>query len=143
VNALIRDKCPDIIVNNTTGGSFGKPMEERVEILDAFPEMATLNCGPNPLRMTLRKRDPPLGGRPSDVRIDGLDLLPSSVWKEMELFAKIMMERDIKPEVELYSSGQFWLVDNLVNQDLPKTPYFIQLVLGVQGGTYPTPKNLL
>ncbi len=143
VNALIRDKCPDIVINNTTGGSFGMPMEARVKILDAIPEMATLNCGPNPFRMTLKKREPPLSGRPSDVHAEGVDLITPSVWRENELFAKIMMEREIKPEIELYSSGQFWLIDNLVNQGLLKTPYFIQLVMGVQAGTYPTPKNLL
>jgi 3-keto-5-aminohexanoate cleavage enzyme len=143
VNALIRDKCPDIIINNTTGGSFGMPMEARARILDALPEMATINCGPNPIRMVLKKREPPLGGRPDDVKIEGLDLVTPSVWREMEFFAKTMMEREIKPEIELYSSGQFWLIDNLVDQGLLKTPYFIQLVMGVQGGTYPTPKNLI
>jgi 3-keto-5-aminohexanoate cleavage enzyme len=143
VNALIRDKCPDIIINNTTGGSFGMPTDARQRILEALPEMATLNCGPNPVRMTLKKREAPLSGRPADIHVDGVDLNTPSVWKEMELFANIMLERDIKPEVELYSSGQFWLVDNLVNQELLKKPYFIQLVMGVQGGTYHTPKNLL
>jgi 3-keto-5-aminohexanoate cleavage enzyme len=81
VNALIRDKCPDIIINNTTGGSFGMPMEARVKILDALPEMATMNCGPNPIRMTLKKRAPPLSGRPNDIQAEGLDLLTPSVWK--------------------------------------------------------------
>jgi 3-keto-5-aminohexanoate cleavage enzyme len=142
-NALIRDKCPDIIINNTTGGSFGMPMEERVRSLDALPEMATLNCGPNPIRMTLKKRDPPLSGRPNDVEIDGLDLVTPSVWREMEQLAKIMIERHIKPEVELYNSGQFWLAENLVNQGLLETPYFFQFVMGAQCGTYPTPKNLV
>ena len=142
-NALIRDKCPDIIINNTTGGSFGMPMEERVRSLEALPEMATLNCGPNPIRMTLKKRDPPLSGRPNDVVIDGVDLVTPSVWEEMEHFAKIMIEKNIKPEVELYNSGQFWLADNLVNQGLLKTPYFFQFVLGAQAGSYPTPKNLI
>lgn len=143
VNALIRDKCPDIIINNTTGGSFGMPMEARVKILDALPEMGTLNCGPNPIRMTLKRREHPLSGRPRDLQVDGLDLITPSIWRENELFATIMKEREIKPEVELYSSGQFWLIDNLVNQGLLKTPYFIQLVMGVQAGTYATPKNLL
>jgi 3-keto-5-aminohexanoate cleavage enzyme len=143
VNGLIRDKCPDIVINNTTGGSFGMPMSTRVKSLDAMPEMATLNCGPNPLRMTLRKRDPPLQGRPNDVHIDGLDLVTPSVWTEMEHFSKIMLERDIKPEIELYSSGQYWLVDNLIDQGLIRKPFFIQFVMGAQGGTYPTPANLI
>jgi len=143
VNALIRDKCPDIIINNTTGGSFGMPMEARFKILDALPEIATMNCGPNPVRMVMRKRGPPLSGRPEDITVEGVDLVTPSVWREMELFAKTMLEKDIKPEIELYSSGHFWLIDNLVDKGLLKTPYFVQLVMGVQGGTYPTPKNLL
>jgi 3-keto-5-aminohexanoate cleavage enzyme len=143
VNALIRDKCPDIIINNTTGGSFGMTMEQRLKSLDAMPEMASLNCGPNPVRMTLRRRDPPLSGRPEDVHFEGLDLATPSVWKEMEHFAKQMTERDIKPEIELYTSGQYWLVDNLVNQSLLRTPFFIQFVMGAQGGAYPTPENVI
>jgi 3-keto-5-aminohexanoate cleavage enzyme len=118
-------------------------MESRVKILDALPEMATINCGPNPIRMTLKKREPPLSGRPADVQAEGVDLITPSVWREQELFAKMMLEREIKPEIELYSSGHFWLIDNLVNQGLLKTPYFIQLVMGVQAGTYATPKNLI
>jgi 3-keto-5-aminohexanoate cleavage enzyme len=137
VNALVRDKCPDIIINNTTGGSYGQPMESRVKILDALPEIATLNCGPNPIRMTLKKREPPLSGRPEDIHAEGVDLITPSVWREQELFAKIMIERKIKPEIELYSSGHFWLIDNLVNQGLLETPYFIQLVMGFKQALMP------
>jgi len=143
VNALIRDKCPDIIINNTTGGSFGMAMEQRVKSLEARPEMATLNCGPNPIRMTLKKREAPLTGRPSDLNFDGLDLTTPSVWKETELFAKLMFDKEIKPEVEMYNAGHYWLVDNLIERNLLKTPYFIQFVMGAQGGSYPTPKNVM
>jgi 3-keto-5-aminohexanoate cleavage enzyme len=143
VNALIRDKCRDIVINNTTGGSFGMAMEQRVKSLDALPEMATLNCGPNPIRMVLKKREPPLTGRPTDVQFEGLDLATPSVWREMELFAKLMIDRDIKPEVEMYNAGHYWLVDNLIDRNLLKTPYFIQFVMGAQGGAYPTPNNVI
>jgi 3-keto-5-aminohexanoate cleavage enzyme len=143
VNALIRDKCNDIIINNTTGGSFGMTMEERMKILDALPEMATLNCGPNPIRMTLKARKSPLSGRALDQLVEGVDLVSPSVWTEMELFAKEMQKKDIKPEIELYTSGHFWLVDNLISQNLVKEPQFLQLVMGVQGGTYPTLTNLI
>jgi 3-keto-5-aminohexanoate cleavage enzyme len=143
VNALIRDKCPDIIINNTTGGSFGMTMEQRVKSLDAMPEMASLNCGPNPIRITLRKRESPLSGRPQDVLFEGLDLATPSVWREMEHFAKLMINKDIKPEIEMYNSGHYWLVDNLIDHNLLKTPYFIQFVMGAQGGSYPTPSNVI
>lgn len=143
VHRLIRDKCPDIIINDTTGGSYGMPMEARVKLLDALPEMATLNCGPNPIRTTMKKRSPPLTGRPEDIHVEGLDLITPSIWKEQELFCKIMNEREIKPEVELYSIGDFYLLDSIISQGLLKPPYFMQFVMGVPCGDYPTPKSLL
>lgn len=140
LNGLIRDKCPDIVIANTTGGSVGMSMEERARALDALPEVASLNMGGFSYRMTLRKRLPPLEGRPKDQTVDGIDLV---YWRETELFARTMSEKGIKPELEVYHSGQYWLVDNLIEQGLIKPPYFIQFVAGFSGGTYPTPKNLL
>ena len=37
VNGMVREKCPDIIINNTTGGSYGMTVEERLACLDASP----------------------------------------------------------------------------------------------------------
>jgi len=143
LNGLVRDKCPDIVIANTTGASAGMPMEERIKCLEAFPEMASLNMGPSPVRYTLKKRLPPLAGRPEDIIYDGIDPFILQPWKETELFAKAMLEKDVKPELEVYNSGQFWLVHNLIDQGLIKPPYIIQFVMGFQGGTYPTPKNML
>jgi 3-keto-5-aminohexanoate cleavage enzyme len=143
LNGLIRDKCPDIVIANTTGGTFGMPMEERVTALEALPEMASLNMGPSPVRFTLKKRPPPLVGRPEDVAFDGIDPFMPHPWSETELFARAMLEKKVKPELEIYNSGQFWLVYNLVDQGLVEPPYFLQFVMGYQGGTYPTPKNTL
>ena len=143
LNRLIRDKCPDIVVANTTGASAGMSMEERMKSLEALPEIASLNMGPSPVRFALKKRLPPLAGRLEDVIYDGLAPSVLQPWKETEFFAKAMLEKAVKPELEVYNSGQFWLVHNLVEQGLVKPPYLVQLVMGFQGGTYPTPKNLL
>jgi 3-keto-5-aminohexanoate cleavage enzyme len=51
VNGMIRDKCPDII-NNSTGGGPGMTPEERLCVLDENPEVATLNMGPDVMKMT-------------------------------------------------------------------------------------------
>ncbi len=49
----------------------------------------------------------------------------------------------IKPELEVWHMGQFWLVRNLIEQGLVKPPYFIQFVMGFQSGAYASPKELL
>ena len=140
INKRIRDACPDMIINNTTGGGLGLTMEERVRSLEAKPEMASLNCGPLPLKMLFKARKPPLSGRDQDVLRD--TLIPIT-FGETEYFARSMKERGIKPELEVYHPGQYWLVDNLIEQKLLDPPYIIQFVMGFQHGIYPTPQNLL
>lgn len=140
INALIRERCPDIIINNTTGGSPGMTNEERLSSLEANPELASLNCGPFVLRMSLKARKPPLTGRKEDVLMDMC--VPVS-YADTELYAKAMKEKGIKAELEIYNEGQFWLVDNLIRKKLIDPPYLIQFVMGFSAGTYPTPMNLL
>jgi len=140
INALIREKCPDIIINNTTGGTPGMTNEERLSSLEANPELASLNCGPFVLRMSLKARKPPLTGRKEDVFMDMC--VPVS-YADTELYAKAMKEKGIKAELEVYNEGQFWLVDNLIRRKLIDPPYLIQFVMGFSAGTYPTPMNLL
>ena len=40
VNRKIRERCPDIIINDTTGGGPDMTMEERLQCLAARPEVA-------------------------------------------------------------------------------------------------------
>lgn len=64
---------------------------------------------------------------------------------EIEAFAKAMLERNIKPELEVYNPSMFLEVENLIQKQLLKLPYYINLVMGVNGmGGFPgTPENLL
>jgi 3-keto-5-aminohexanoate cleavage enzyme len=141
VNALIRERCPDIIINNTTGGGEGvmKP-EERLASLQANPEICSLNMGPLAFRGVLPKRKPPLTGRPDDVH---LDTVMAVTYGETEMFAKAMLEKGIKPEMEVYHPGHWPLVHNLIDKGLVKPPYFIQFVMGFPSGIPPTPKNVI
>ncbi|MCL5123947.1 MAG: 3-keto-5-aminohexanoate cleavage protein [Deltaproteobacteria bacterium] len=140
INRMIRAKCPDIIINNTTGGGPGMTSEQRMASLYANPELASLNCGPFIFQTTLKARVPPLSGRPENMFVD--TCIPVS-YAETELYAKTMKENGIKPELEVYNQGQFWLVNNLIAKKLLGPPYMVQFVMGFQSGTYPTPKNLL
>jgi 3-keto-5-aminohexanoate cleavage enzyme len=125
INDGIRAQCP-VVVQNTTGGP-GIPVEKRILSLDAGPEMASLNMG-------------------SVVFfVGGEERLFMNLRSEIEAFAKAMMERDIKPEMEVYNPSMFGEVENLIKKGLLRKPYYINFVMGVggMGGYAGTIKNLV
>jgi 3-keto-5-aminohexanoate cleavage enzyme len=140
VNRLVRERCPDIIINNTTGGTWGMTIEERLACLDAAPEMATLNMGPDMYKLKLKERPAPLTHPRPELHLDGC--MPVT-YAELATFARAMQERGIIPEMELYNPGQVWPVHDLIAQGLITPPYWIQFVMGYQTSSYPTPANLL
>jgi len=141
VNALIREKCPGIIINNTTGGGIGAEWEEaRLASTEANPEVCSLDMGPLAVRGKLRKRLPPLSGRPEDIEMDGVAPI---TYGETERYAKIMLEKGIKPEIEVWHTGQYWLVNNLIEQGLVQPPYMIQFVMGFSSGAHGSPKEII
>ncbi|MEM4004589.1 MAG: 3-keto-5-aminohexanoate cleavage protein, partial [Desulfurococcaceae archaeon] len=114
----------------------------RIRSLEADPEIASLNMGPLAWKALLKKREPPLTGRPEDVLVDSI-WPPTFSWRETELFAQKMLEKNIKPEMEVYHQGQFQLVYNLIEKNLVRPPYLIQFVMGPPSSVLPTPQNLI
>ncbi len=115
-----------IIIQNTTGGP-GIPIEKRISSLDAAPEMASLNMGS------------------VIFFVNGREDLFMNLRSEIEAFARAMLERDIKPEMEVYNPSMFGEVENLIKKDILKKPCYVNMVMGAGGmGGYPgTPKNLI
>lgn len=141
VNGMIREACPGIIINTTTGGGIGAEWEEaRLASTESNPEVCSLDMGPIVSKFTLRKRKPPLFGRDEDFE---LDTCAAVTYGETEKYAKIMLEKGIKPEMEVWTTGHYTLVRNLINQGLVKPPYMIQFVMGFGGGAYATPKEVI
>jgi 3-keto-5-aminohexanoate cleavage enzyme len=64
---------------------------------------------------------------------------------EIERFAKAMLERNAKAEMEVYNPSMFRDVRNVIEKGLVKKPYYINLVIGInfQGGLDPVPQSLL
>jgi 3-keto-5-aminohexanoate cleavage enzyme len=142
VNALIRERCPDIIINNTTGGSPGLSLQERMACLyaDPAPDMASLNPGPFMMKFLLNERKPPLSHTRPRMMFDAC--VPAS-YSDVNAFARTMKEKGIKPELELYHPGQYWVIQDLIREGNLDPPYMIQFVLGFQTSSYPTPANVL
>jgi 3-keto-5-aminohexanoate cleavage enzyme len=140
VNSKIRERCPDIIINNTTGGGLNSTMQDRLACLDARPELASLNLTPDMSRFRLKERRAPLPNPRGPVEYD--DCVPFS-YRLVGEFARAMQARGIKPELETYHSGGAWVMRDLIQQGLIEPPYYIQTVMGYQTSSFPTPENII
>lgn len=138
VNKSIRERCPDIIINNTTGGDLVMSMEDRLSCLDAKPEIASLNLTPDMSRFKIRERPASL---PNPRPAKEYDICMPFTYGQIEHFAEEMKKRGIKPELETYHSGGAWVIQELINKELIQPPYLIQTVMGAQTASYPTPEN--
>lgn len=140
VNSLIRERCPDIIINNTTGGSLTMTMEDRLSCLDAGPDVASLNLTPDMSRFVMKERPAHLPSpRPETL----VDVCLPFTYGQIESFASMMKDRKIKPELETYHTGGAWVIRDLIERDLIEPPYLVQTVMGAQTASYPTPENLI
>jgi len=126
IKEKIKGKC-DIILSFTTGGGPNLTPEERIQSAFADPEICSLNMG-------------------TMVRTKwGEGSIFLNTRSQIEEWAKILKDRGIKPELEVYSHSMFVDVKNLIEKGLIDPPYFINLVLGMthQGALEATEKNLL
>jgi 3-keto-5-aminohexanoate cleavage enzyme len=137
---LVREQCPDVVLNITTGGGPTTTLEGRVAVLDAGPEMASLNLGPEMGRYRLAARRPPL---PHPREATEVDMLIPATYGFIDQLASAMLDKGIKPELETYQPGHYWVSRGLAERGLIKAPYAHQLVMGVQTFIYPTPWNVL
>lgn len=107
----IRRRCPDVIIQPSTGGAVGMTDEERLQPTELFPEMATLDCG--------------------TLNFGGDEIFVNSE-TTIKNFGKIMIERNIKPEIEVFDKGMIDYAIRFQKQGFIKTPMHFDFVLGVQ-----------
>ena len=158
VNQLIRERCPDIIINDTSTNMWGPEFDEEkmTEFLAICnPEICSLDVGM--LYMRLKIKLPPemidkMGGA-EGIRDIGkgrggiAELLPDNVlyyegvttlgYTKTEQLARAMKANNVKPELEVFNSQSWWFVDNLIKKKLIDPPYWCQLVFGQDGACSP------
>jgi len=126
IHDKIRAKCP-IIVQDSTGGGPNLTLDQRIECVQAKPDMASLNMG-------------------SLMRISGQykGISWSNMPEEIEHFVTQFRKLGVKPEMEVYSHGMFREIENVIKKGLVEKPYYINLVMGMmyQGAVEATPKYL-
>ena len=117
---LIEERT-DALVQLSTGVGLNVPFEEREQLVEARPAMATLNV----CSMTFGKgefRNPP----------DGVRRLASR-----------MGELGVRPELEIYDTGHLEVALSLAQEGLLPGQLQFSIVLGVAGGAAATPENLV
>jgi 3-keto-5-aminohexanoate cleavage enzyme len=117
----------DAVVQLTTGGSPRLSIEERITTVRLAPEMCSLNMGL--LNFFIRGEQVFFPNHRSDI----------------ERFAHEIRERDVKPELEVYSVAMLEEVEHLLSLEILEPPYAINFVLHTptQGGQRGTPRNLV
>ena len=119
---LIREKC-DIVINLTTSGDLNATDETRMEhVIDLKPELASYDCGS-------------MNWAHSGLFINHP--------KFLEKLGQVMIDNNVRPEIEIFDAGMFYNSLYYIKKNLIKTPAYYQLVLGAAGGTAATVENLV
>jgi len=120
---VIRSADCDVIVNLTTSHTAiaEDDWAQRFAALEPAPEIASFDCGSMNFGEWLFRNTP--------------DFL-----REL---ASRMKEAGVKPELEIFDTGQVGNALALFDQALLDEPLFFQIVLGVAGGAAATVKNLV
>jgi 3-keto-5-aminohexanoate cleavage enzyme len=118
----IRSRC-DVVLGLTTSGIPGRniPHEQRMTSLNLSPELASFDAG------SLN-----LGG-----------LLFANPPDFLEFMAGRMLEKGVKPELEIFDLGMIITCLRLMEKGLLERPLHFQFVLGAHGGSPGTVKSLL
>ncbi len=118
----IKKRCPDVIIQPSTGGAVGMSNEERLQPVDLNPEMATLDCG--------------------TCNFGGDDIFVNTE-NTIKEFGEKMIGLGVKPEVEVFDKGMIDMAIRLQKKGYIKSPMHFNFVLGVNGGISASPRDLV
>ncbi|HTY90807.1 MAG TPA: 3-keto-5-aminohexanoate cleavage protein [Methanocella sp.] len=107
----VREKCPDIVICASTSGRLYSDIDQRAEVLELGPEMASLTVGSLNF--------------PSDISINSIETIKD--------LAIRMARRGIKPELEIFESGFINTAQYLAKKGYFKAPLHFNLLLGSLG----------
>ena len=135
----IRESDTDVILNLTTGmggdlylGPDDDPLSfaantdcvgqlERMAHVEALlPEICSLDCG--------------------SFNYMGQNYVYVSTQSMLELGAKRLQEIGVKPELEVFDTGQIWFARHMIEQGIVTAPPLFQICLGIPWGAPATPR---
>jgi 3-keto-5-aminohexanoate cleavage enzyme len=118
----IKERCPGVIIQPSTGGAVGMSNAERLQPVDLLPEMATLDAG--------------------TCNFGGDDVFVNTE-NTIKEFGTKMIELSVKPEIEVFDKGMIDMAIRLQKKGFIKAPMHFNFVMGVNGGISATPRDLV
>jgi 3-keto-5-aminohexanoate cleavage enzyme len=117
IDRKIREKNCDIIIQHSTAGDYipRLPADKRLRAIEMNPEMASLDITVSRL-----------------VTFGGKENFWVVTMPEIEHGAKLMLEKNIKPELEIFNPVCIEDVYKLIDAGLLTKPYYFGLVLGMR-----------
>lgn len=135
INRRIREKCPDLIINNTAmggkmvtpEGQFTPPMRASIP---AAPEVASVDLMLDYARVLYKKRQAPLSGRDEDeMRQHHYVMQPEDAVEMLNA----MEEYGVKPEYELFGLYGIKMLRRLLQLKEVKGPHWVSILFGGNG----------
>jgi 3-keto-5-aminohexanoate cleavage enzyme len=121
----IRDRCPGLIINLTTGAAPGFSGEARIAPVSAIePEMASLDVNSMNIARGINWKAGEIGS----------EFIFENPFNQVLHMAKVMRQHGVKPEIEIFDLGDLYAVLLLSKQNIFDEPLHFQLVFGVVGG---------
>ena len=117
IDRRIREKKSDIIIQHSTAADYVPRLSSdgKLRTIEMNPEMASLS-------ITV----------PRMVLFRGQEHVLITTLPEIEIGAKAMLDRGVKPELEVYNPSFMEDVYTLIDLGLLAKPYWIQLVMGMR-----------
>lgn len=118
----IKSRC-DVLLCLTTSGIPGRNLSEaeRLVPLALKPELASVDCG--------------------SMNFGKLTYICTEDFIERDV--RLMLENNIKPELEIFDFGMIQVCKRLIEQNLIRKPYYCGLILGTPSGAQADPQTML
>lgn len=148
INYLLRERCPDLIINNTCVGQrradVGPDGEFHVgpqllTSIPARPELSSVDITCHSFNQLLGARKPPLFGRDQPFLRQETAFL---TYPELEHVIQLMKQYDIKPEFECFRLSDFKYLEYLEARGMLDNPYWVQFLFN-GSGSVPVVEQLL
>ncbi len=136
----------DCVINITTGGAPGMPLDERLLPCTVFkPEVASLNMGSMNFGLfEMLKRYSELKYEWEHTLLEGSrDRVFKNTFTDIEFILKTCAENGTRFEVECYDIGHLYNLAHFADRKLIEPPFFVQSVFGILGGIGGHPEDVL
>ena len=135
----IREKNEDVILNLTTGegGRFVPSKDDPKIVADAGSTL----CAPEKRVAHVEALKPEICTLDFNTMWSGQASVINTPWN-LETMAERIYAANVKPEIEIFDSGDLHMVKDFVARGIIKTPLMVQMVLGVRFGAVANPATM-